>query len=420
MVETMIRSKGCLTRCGIVLSAILTLASLAGSAAGQMSLRDIARQDGFEWLIGRWAFTASEDQTIQMEYRWELDGHMITIDFALGSYAYHGIVFRQVAQDTVVEYGADNRGLSVQGVWEKAGQKILTKTQRTEANGNTQHMAIYLSAVADDTMKVEVYPLQDGQIAAEPLGVMEYRRQPAAPEQKEPAVKETTFKIGSKQWQQDVIPTSQGDLQITFIGHGTLMFAHNRKVIHVDPWNRLADYSQMPKADLILITHEHGDHLDAEAVAAVRTEKTQIVLNQASADQVPGGIVMKNGDVRSAAGISIEAVPAYNIQHKRPDSQPYHPQGIGNGYILTFGDQRVYVAGDTEDIPEMKDLKKIDIAFLPMNLPYTMTPEMVARAARLFGPAVVYPYHYGQTDPNALVDLLQDAPTIKVRIRELR
>ncbi|HPY51295.1 MAG TPA: MBL fold metallo-hydrolase, partial [Sedimentisphaerales bacterium] len=124
--------------------------------------------------------------------------------------------------------------------------------------------------------------------------------------------------------------------------------------------------------------------------------------------------------VRTVDGLKIEAVPAYNIVHKRPDGDPFHPKGNGNGYVVTFGKQRVYIAGDTENIPEMKDLKQIDIAFLPMNLPYTMTPEMVADAARVFAPKILYPYHYGQTDPNELVKLLADDKNIEVRIRKMR
>jgi L-ascorbate metabolism protein UlaG (beta-lactamase superfamily) len=116
----------------------------------------------------------------------------------------------------------------------------------------------------------------------------------------------------------------------------------------------------------------------------------------------------------------IEAVPAYNVVHVRSAGNPFHPKGEGNGYVLTLGDKRVYVAGDTEDIPEMKTLKKIEVAFLPMNLPYTMTPEMAADAARMFRPKILYPYHYGQTDPQLLVALLKPDKDIEVRIRNLR
>ncbi len=198
------------------------------------------------------------------------------------------------------------------------------------------------------------------------------------------------------------------------------MFDFDGKIIYVDPYSKLADYSTLPKADLILITHEHRDHLDPAALEAVRTEKTAVVLNEASSKEVKGGLVMKNGEVQTVNGIRIEAVPAYNIVHKRPNGQPYHPKGVGNGYVLTFGDKRVYVAGDTENIPEMKALRGIDIAFLPMNLPYTMTPEMVADAAQAFQPKVLYPYHYGETDPSELVKLLEGQKGIEVRIREMQ
>jgi len=223
-----------------------------------------------------------------------------------------------------------------------------------------------------------------------------------------------------KKLEEDVIKAEQGDLKITFIGHGTLMFTWQNKVIHVDPVTREGDYTKLPKADLVLITHEHGDHLDPKALELIRRPQTKIVLTKICAEKIAGGLVMKNGDVRTVDGLKIEAVPAYNIVHKRPDGDPFHPKGNGNGYVVTFGKQRVYIAGDTENIPEMKDLKQIDIAFLPMNLPYTMTPEMLADAARVFAPKILYPYHYGQTDPNELVKLLADDKNIEVRIRKMR
>jgi len=225
---------------------------------------------------------------------------------------------------------------------------------------------------------------------------------------------------GEKRFEMDTIATKAGELKITFIGHATLMFNYGGKVVHVDPWSRLADYTKLPKADLVLITHEHQDHLDPKAVTAVRGENTKVVLTKACADKVPGGIVMKNGDVQTVQGFKVEAVPAYNIVQKRPDGQPFHARGAGNGYIVTFGETRVYVAGDTENTPEMKKLEKIDAAFLPMNLPYTMTPAMVADAAKAFKPKILYPYHYGETDPNELVNLLKDARNIEVRIRKMK
>ena len=220
--------------------------------------------------------------------------------------------------------------------------------------------------------------------------------------------------------QTDTIKTSSGELQITAIGHGTLMFTYGGKVVHVDPVGREADYASLPKADLILVTHEHGDHLDPAAIEAIRTPNTVIVVSESSAGKVPGAIVMKNGDSRTVAGFPVEAVPAYNIVHKRDNGMPFHPKGQGNGYVITFGDKKVYVAGDTENIPEMNQLKGIDAAFLPMNLPYTMTPEMVADAAKAFKPKILYPYHYGDTDTAALVTLLKSEPAIEVRIRNLK
>ena len=223
----------------------------------------------------------------------------------------------------------------------------------------------------------------------------------------------------AKSYESDVVKTSAGDLTITFLGHGTLMLEIGGKVIHVDPYGRVADYGGLPKADLVLLTHDHGDHLDPAALGKIRTATTQVVMTQACAGRVDGGIVMRNGDARTVAGMQIEAVPAYNILHERAPGQPYHPKGAGNGYILTFGDTRVYLAGDSENTPEMKALTGIDVAFLPMNLPYTMTPEMVADAAKAFRPKVVYPYHYGDTDTSRLVDLLGSEPDIEVRIRDL-
>jgi L-ascorbate metabolism protein UlaG (beta-lactamase superfamily) len=221
------------------------------------------------------------------------------------------------------------------------------------------------------------------------------------------------------QFEADTIKTETGDLKITFIGHATLMFEYQGKVIHVDPVGSAADYSKLPKADIILVTHEHFDHFDPKAIKILQKDSTRLLLTKTCAGKIDGGTVMKNGDVLTVDGLKIEAVPAYNIVNKRPDGQPFHPKGVGNGYIINFDKTRVYVAGDTENTPEMKQLKKIDIAFLPMNLPYTMTPEMVADAARAFQPRILYPYHYGQTDPQKLVELLKDTK-IEVRIRKLK
>ena len=217
----------------------------------------------------------------------------------------------------------------------------------------------------------------------------------------------------------DKIKTAQGDLVITCIGHATLMMSFGGKIIYIDPVSQYADYTKLPKADLILITHEHPDHLDLKAIEMIKTGKTLIVTTETVARQLPGSIALKNGDEKTITGLKIEAVAAYNLVNMRSPGVPYHFSGIGNGYIVTFGDKRLYIAGDTENIPEMKNLRNIDIAFLPMNLPYTMTPEMVADAVKSFRPGIVYPYHYGKTDTSQLIDLLKGEKNIEVRVRKM-
>jgi L-ascorbate metabolism protein UlaG (beta-lactamase superfamily) len=223
-----------------------------------------------------------------------------------------------------------------------------------------------------------------------------------------------------KKFEVDTIPTKAGDLKITFIGHGTLMFEWAGKVIHVDPWTRLADYAGLPKGDLVLVTHDHSDHLDPRAIRTVEGDNTALIAPWSCQSRLEGAIFMHNGDVQTVQGFRIEAVPAYNMEQTRPGKHPYHPKGEGNGYVISAGETRVYVAGDTENTPEMKKLEKIDVAFLPMNLPYTMSPAMVADAAKAIQPKILYPYHYSETDPNELVKLLKDTPGIEVRIRKMR
>ena len=220
-------------------------------------------------------------------------------------------------------------------------------------------------------------------------------------------------------FEKDIFKTSGGDLAITFIGHGTLMMEFNGTVIHIDPVGNYTDYSKMPKADLILITHEHGDHLDLGAIEKLKKENTEVLLTRICAEKYPAGKIMKNGDSKTFAGLKIDAVPAYNIKNVRSEGNPFHPKGNGNGYVIQFADKRVYVAGDTENIPEMANLKNIDIAFLPMNLPYTMTPEMVVEAVNLFHPKILYPYHFGNTDTKLLIDLMKNQKDTEVRIRKL-
>lgn len=217
----------------------------------------------------------------------------------------------------------------------------------------------------------------------------------------------------------DKINSSAGTIELHFIGHGTLMFKINEFVIHVDPVRSSGSYSNLPKADLILVTHEHGDHLDAGLINDLRKESTRMLCNSNSAKTIPWAQVMKPGDIVKTGDYTVEAVYAYNIKNERAPGQPFHAKGEGNGYIITVGNKRIYVAGDTENTPEMKELKNIDIAFLPMNLPYTMTPEMVADAARAFKPAILYPYHFGNTKTDEIVSLLKGTG-IDVRIRNLK
>ena len=228
--------------------------------------------------------------------------------------------------------------------------------------------------------------------------------------------------VVSGQVENDVISTSDGDLRMYFIGHSTLMFTLNDKVIHIDPTTMYGNYDNAPKADLILITHEHGDHFDIRAIRKIIKEDTRIVATGKCLGPLAGmdPLIMKNGEDTTIHGIGIKAMPAYNIRHKQFNWKPYHEEGDGNSYVLTFGDTRVLIGGDTENIPELKALEDIDIAFLPMDLPFTMTPEMVADLARSMRPDILYPYHYSRSNPQRLVDLLSEEEDIDVRIRKLR
>ena len=167
-------------------------------------------------------------------------------------------------------------------------------------------------------------------------------------------------------------------LSITFLGHASLVLDWNGTVVYVDPVSQYGPFTALPKADLVLVTHEHGDHFDPKAIAAVSKEGTRIVTNKRVADKLKKGEVLANGQTWEGLKMKIEAVPAYNTTKGR---EGFHPKGRDNGFVLTLGKKRVYIAGDTEDIPEMAALKNIDIAFLPVNQPYTMTPAQAVKAA---------------------------------------
>ena len=230
------------------------------------------------------------------------------------------------------------------------------------------------------------------------------------------------FLPATGQFQSDVLKTTGGELEMFFIGHGTLMFEYDGLVIHIDPTTREADYGLLPDADLVLVTHQHGDHLDLNAINQIMKEGTKVVMTQRCMEQLEDfdARIMNNGDMETILGIGVDAYPAYNVVHKRSNGVAYHPKGEGNAYLLTFGDTRVLIGGDTENVPELKMLMDIDVAFLPMNLPYTMSPEMVADLALAIQPSILYPYHYGQTDPKELFELLEDDSKIELRIRDLQ
>ncbi len=210
--------------------------------------------------------------------------------------------------------------------------------------------------------------------------------------------------------------TKVGNLTIQALGHASLRFEFKGKQYYVDPWSR-ADVKGQPKADVIFITHEHGDHLDAGAVNLLKKDTALIFANESSVKKAGFGTVINHGEKKKVADITAEAMPAYNTT---PARQNFHPKSRkDNGYVLTFGDKRVYVAGDTEGTPEMKALKNIDIAFLPIDGQYTMPPTDAAEAARAFKPKVLYPYHQLQSDPNEVKKLLANEKGIEVRVWKL-
>ena len=192
----------------------------------------------------------------------------------------------------------------------------------------------------------------------------------------------------------DTIPATGGNIEVTPITHASTQIEFGGKVIHVDPWSQGSDYSKSKPADLILITDIHGDHLDPAAIDKVKKAGTVIVGPAAVAEKLPGTMTIANGETKTFAGVPVEAVPMYNLQRGPQPGQLFHTKGRGNGYVVTVGGKRLYFAGDTECTPEMKALKNIDAAFVPMNLPYTMPPAEAAECVAAFQPKIVYPYHY--------------------------
>jgi L-ascorbate metabolism protein UlaG (beta-lactamase superfamily) len=215
----------------------------------------------------------------------------------------------------------------------------------------------------------------------------------------------------------DRFDTPQGALQVTPVYHGSLMLTLGGRIVHVDPWSS-GDYTALPEADLVLITDVHGDHMDPEALEAVSKDGTVVVAPPAVAETITQAQVLRNEETTEIDGIRLEAVPMYNLERGPEEGRLYHDKGRGNGYIVTWADQRIYISGDTECIPEMRDLEHIDIAFVTMNLPFTMTPQEAAECVRAFRPRVVYPYHYRGQNPEEFRDALADVAGVDVRLRD--
>jgi len=214
----------------------------------------------------------------------------------------------------------------------------------------------------------------------------------------------------------EIFASSRGEVRITPIRHASLMIEAGGKVIYVDPWSE-GNFEGLPQADLILITDIHGDHLDSKAISKIKKSDTEILAPAAVEQRLLEATVLGNGHSTNWNGWKIEAIPMYNLKRGPEPGKFYHDKGRGNGYVLTYGGKRFYIAGDTEGTPEMRALKNIDVAFIPMNLPYTMPPEEAADAVRAFHPKIVYPYHYKGSDLKVFENALQGSG-IDVRIRD--
>ena len=232
------------------------------------------------------------------------------------------------------------------------------------------------------------------------------------------AWKESKMPVTTDTYEVDVFKTKSGKtVKFHALVHASIRMEYDGKEIEIDPvtklGNKTIDYGAMPKADYIFLTHEHGDHFDKEAIKQLTGGKTQLIANKRCAEMLGYGEIMVNGQQSTFNDIKVEAVPAYNNSEGRTQ---FHPKGRDNGYILTIDGLRIYIAGDTEDIPELQNIKNIDIAFMPCNQPYTMTIDQLVKAAKMVKPKVLFPYHYGQTDVKGIPSQLKNSG-IDVRIR---
>lgn len=217
----------------------------------------------------------------------------------------------------------------------------------------------------------------------------------------------------------DAVATAQGDVVIHPVNHASFVMQWQGQLLYVDPVGGTAPYSELPRPRVIFITDIHGDHLNVDTLKGLVQPDTVIVAPQAVKDLLPAELqavtqVLANGATASVAGIGVEALPMYNLT---ADRLQYHTKGRGNGYVLTVGGKRLYIAGDTEDIPEMRQLRDIEVAFVPMNLPFTMTVEQAASAVREFKPKIVYPYHFRGSNLDEFTRQVGTDVGVEVRVR---
>lgn len=213
----------------------------------------------------------------------------------------------------------------------------------------------------------------------------------------------------------DRLATTEGDVIVHPINHASLVLEWKGKAIYVDPVGGAARYQSLPRADLILLTHAHRDHLDPATLTAVKGANAKILAPSIVSEDLPANLqsltsTLTNGAAATVAGVNVLAVPAYNL------TKAFHPKGVGNGYVLTLGGKRLYISGDTEATPEMVALRDIDAAFLCMNQPYTMTVDQAVSAVRAFRPKIIYPYHSSGSDLNSFKKQLETEPGIEVRL----
>lgn len=228
----------------------------------------------------------------------------------------------------------------------------------------------------------------------------------------------STLTISQKIFSKDTLKAPSGDVIITFIGHASLLLEWNGKNIFIDPSSRKANFYQFPKADMLFVTHHHNDHCDPSAIKALTKEKTKTFMSAIAHEKWNQGMVLYPEQQVSIDGVGITTIAAYNIQNKNEEGFPYHQQGECNSYVLTLGKLRIFIAGDTENTPELKALKNIDAAFLPMKLPYTMNPAMVVDAVKEMKPKILYPYHYDRKMLPELEELMKQVPEVELRIRK--